>query len=112
MLPPDRTTINSMGGIIDQVAEFDNAENAIGYSVYYFFNRMHNRDETKLLSVDGMEPSNENIQNGTYPYIINYCAVIRKDEPKDSGARKILNWLLSEDGKQLISDTGFVPAES
>ena len=112
MLPPDRTTINSMGGIIDQVAEFDNAENSIGYSVYYFFNRMHNRDETKLLSVDGMEPSNENIQNGTYPYIINYCAVIRKDEPKDSGARKILNWLLSEDGKQLISDTGFVPAES
>lgn len=65
-----------------------------------------------MLSVDGIEPSNENIQNGIYPYIINYCAVIRKDEPKDSGARKVLNWLLSDDGKQLISDTGFVPEES
>lgn len=108
MTPKTETLIGAMGEIVDAVAEFDNSENSIGYSVYYYFSQMHNRSEVALASVDGVEPNDDNIRDGSYPFTIEYCVMIRKDEPEDSPVRKIVNFLLSEEGAKLVSDTGFV----
>lgn len=111
MMPAQTYQVQTMMGLVDQVADFDAAADSIGYSVYYYFSQMHNRDEVKLLKVDGVAPNDENIRSGAYPFIVDYAAVIRSSEPADSNARQIFNWLLSADGRSIVRDTGFVAVE-
>ena len=98
-----------MSGLIEVIASYDNSDRAIGYSVYYFANSMYSKDTIKFIKVDGVEPDPENISNGTYPYTSAYYAVLRKSEPQDTSARKLLAWLLSADGQKLAEDSGYVP---
>lgn len=51
-----------------------------------------------LYPVDGIMPSNSTIQDGSYPYVNDFYAVIRDDEPEDSPARLLFDWLTSEGG--------------
>ena len=62
-----------------------------------------------LYPVDGIMPSNSTIQDGSYPYVNDFYAVIRDDEPEDSPARLLFDWLTSEGGQELIAETGYVP---
>lgn len=49
--------IESMGGIIDAVASYDNASAGIGYSYYYYANTMYSSPDIKFLKVDGVLPT-------------------------------------------------------
>lgn len=111
MIDPKTNRINAMGEIIDMVAEYDNAKDSIGYTVYYYLSKMHTSDNVKALGVDGVIPTDETIRTGEYPYIIRYSIVIRKDEPQDSEVRKIIEFLKSDEGKALVKNTGFVNAQ-
>lgn len=106
--PPLEQIIAEMGMLIDAVASYDNAPDAIGYSYYYFVMDMWGSENIKLLAVDGVQPAPETITSGSYPYTTAYYAVIRSDEASDSPARQVVNWLLSEDGQKLAEDTGYV----
>ena len=101
--------INSMGELLDQVSSYNNQGNAIGYSVYFYARNMYSVPGLEFLSVDGVTPSNDTIQDGSYPYVNEFYAVIRDDEPEDSPAHLLFDWLTSEGGQELISDTGYVP---
>jgi len=62
----------------------------------------------KLLAVDGIEPSIENIRNGTYPFTISvYAVTTEKSNPR---SKEIIDWMLSPQGQELIEKTGFVGA--
>ena len=98
-----------MGGLIDKVAAYENKAGAIGYSVFYYATDMYQRNEVKLLKVDGVMPTKETIADGSYPYPTYYYAVIRKDEPKDSPARALINWMLSDEGQRVAAAAGYVP---
>ena len=111
MMPAQTHQVQTMMGLVDQVADFDAAVNSIGYSVYYYFSQMHNRDEVKLLKVDGVAPNDENIRSGAYPFIVDYAVVIRGSEPANSHARQIFNWIQSAQGRKIVRDTGFVAVE-
>lgn len=111
MIDPKTNRINAMGEIIDMVAEYDNAKDSIGYTVYYYLSKMHTSDNVKALGVDGVIPTDETIKAGEYPYIIRYSIVIRKDEPQDSEVRKIIEFLKSDEGKALVKNAGFVNAQ-
>ncbi len=99
----------NMGELIDAVAEYDNAENAIGYSYFYYVNTMYRRDKVKMLAVDGVEPSIKTIKNGQYPIYTNGFIVLRKDSPKDSPERKWVEAVLWERGSKIIEEAGYVP---
>jgi len=71
-------------------------------------NNMYIKDGIKLLAVDGVAPSNETIKNGTYPIVTPYYAIIRKDEPADSFARKFLQFALSKQGQEIAEQAGYV----
>lgn len=101
--------VAGMGGLIDSVAAYDNAESAIGYSVFYYATDMYGNDEVKLLGVDGVVPTGATIADGSYPLITYYYAVIRKDTPETDPARKMVDWLLSEEGQQVAEAAGYVP---
>ncbi|MBP1919962.1 PstS family phosphate ABC transporter substrate-binding protein [Youngiibacter multivorans] len=98
-----------MSGLIEVIAAYDNSDKAIGYSVYYYANSMYSKDTIKFVKVDGVEPNNKNISSDAYPYTSAYYAVLRKTEAKDSGARKLLLWILSDDGQKVSEDSGYVP---
>lgn len=98
-----------MGGIINQVADYRNYKNGLGYSFLFFATQMVNNKEIKLLSIDGTEPNHENIRSGKYPFAKAFYAVTRSDETQET--RDLINWILSEQGKELIRKSGFVPVE-
>jgi len=100
--------IGTMGGLVDAVAVYDGAENAIGYNVYYYVSRMKLDENIKLLAVEGVEPSNETISSGEYPFVNDFYAVIRADAPAGSPERILFEWMQSEAGQQLVAHEGYV----
>ena len=61
----------------------------------------------KLLEIDGVYPSDETIANGTYPLSNNTYIVMRKSEPQDSPARRMAEFMLTEQGQQCVEEAGF-----
>lgn len=104
----------SMADIINFVSAYDNAENAIGYSYYYYATTMFQdidkdiADGIKLLSVDGVKPNAETIRNGSYPFTTAYYIVIDKAADENSPARKLANYMLSDRGQKVATEAGYV----
>jgi len=98
-----------MSGLIEVIASYDNSDQAIGYSVYYYASSMYSKETVRFVAVDGVAPDPATISSDTYPFTSAYYAVMRNDEPADSAARQLLAWLLSDSGQQLAQDSGYVP---
>ena len=64
-------------------------------------------DQIKLLSINGIEPTLENIENGTYPIASEFFAVTRSDA--DENTLKLLEWIQGEQGQALVEATGYTP---
>ncbi|MCR5048577.1 MAG: substrate-binding domain-containing protein [Saccharofermentans sp.] len=80
---------------------------SIGYSYRYYLTGLVGNDGVKMLSVNGIYPDAENIRNGTYPLTANFYAVYRRDNDNPN-VRRIVDWLLSEEGQSMIEQTGYV----
>lgn len=99
-----------MGELIDVIASYRNTADSIGYSVYYYVHNMYMQEGIKLLKIDGVEPTNASIADGSYPWRQPFYAVIRADEPADSPARRLYDWLTTDEGRALIEEAGYVAA--
>lgn len=108
MKPTTETISQSMADIIDIISDYDNRETAIGYSYYYYATTMYTNAQMRLLEVNGIEPTYENIQTGLYDLQTAYYAVIRKDESENSNTRKLLNAMMSEIGQKVAKEAGYV----
>ena len=97
----------SMGGIINSVADYRNYENSIGYSFRFFAESMFQTDGIKLLTIDGIEPTVENIRNGSYPFVYDFYIIT--NGPPNGKTQLLVDWFLSQQGQQLIEQTGYVP---
>lgn len=88
---------------------------AIGYSVYAYYGSYEEMmtdvtpNKLKLLAVDGVLPTAESIADGTYPLADYNYIVLRSDEPKDSPARRLAEFMVSDAGQQAVADSGFLP---
>lgn len=117
MEAPKEDLIETMFEIINLVSNYDNGENSIGYSYYYYATTMFedmDKDITnriRLLSINGVEPNNETIGNDTYPLQTAYYIVINKDEPEDSNTRKLVDAMLSTRGQAVAKEAGYVPVK-
>ena len=105
---PTELVTAEMGELIDGVASYSNAGNALGYSVFYYAKEMYAQPGVKLLGAEGVQPSSETIADGSYPYVNPFYAVIRADEAPDSAARQVVAWLESPDGQKAVADAGYV----
>ncbi len=110
MEPPVDFAIQTMEGLIEAIAQYKGTRQAIGYSVYYYAHNMNPNDGLRFMAVDGVEPTNETIKSGAYPFVNDFYAVIRADEPADSPARRLYNFLCGDDGQALVSREGYVSA--
>ena len=100
--------ISTMGELIEAVKSYDNSAAAIGYTVYYYANDMKMADGLKIISVDDTEPCDETIRKGSYPFTNAYYCAIGASEEKDSPARLLYDWIVSEDGQRLVAAEGYV----
>ncbi len=102
---------NTMSDILEGMLSYNNEDNTLGYSVFYYANNMYFEKDLKLMGVNGVLPSTQTIYDGSYKLTNAFYAVIRTDEPKDSNARKIFDWLTGEAGQQLVLELGYVPVQ-
>ncbi len=98
-----------MGMLIDELARYNNEGNALGYSVFYYASYMYQQPGLKMIAVDGVQPSDETIADGSYPLLNEYYLVIRADEPENSPARQLRNWILTDEGRAAIIEAGYIP---
>ncbi|MBR4124667.1 MAG: substrate-binding domain-containing protein [Victivallales bacterium] len=107
MPPLKEDRVGGMGGIIHDVAAYRNYQAALGFSFRFYATEMLYNNQLKLLAIDGVAPTVENIQNGTYPLVT--TAYIVSAKPRSESAKKIVDFLLSPEGQRLVQETGYVP---
>ena len=114
MEPEKEDRIAGMGGIITQVASYRNHKNAIGFSFRFYSTEMVENEQIKLLALNGVEPTKETIRSGEYPISSNFYAVtaspMGQPAPEETNPelRAFLDWILSEQGQEIIEKTGYV----
>lgn len=80
---------------------------SIGFSFRFYMDGIVGNESVKMLSLNGVEPTAENIQNGTYPIIAQFYAIYRADN-KNENIPFLIDWLLSDEGQTLIEKSGYV----
>ncbi|MEK4520599.1 substrate-binding domain-containing protein [Psychrobacillus sp. FSL W7-1493] len=107
MEAPTEDIVSGMGGIIEEVAQYKNYKNAIGYTFRFYANEMVKNDQIKLLNINGIAPTKENIRNNQYPIASEFYVVTAStDNPH---VDEFVEWILSPQGQELVEKTGYVP---
>jgi phosphate transport system substrate-binding protein len=76
------------------------SENAIGYGFVM-------TGDARVISLDGVEPTIDNIKNGTYPLARKlYFVTLGQPSP---GAGAFIDYILSPAGAQIATENGFIP---
>jgi len=107
---PENVASELVGRLMSTVfLDLSQNNDGIAYSVRYYEHFMAGSARTRTIKIDGVAPNRETIEDGTYPYIADVYAVIRKDSQSESGPRKLLQWLLSTEGQAVVKQSGYVP---
>lgn len=104
---PMAINVQGMGELIECVAEYENKSCAIGYTYYYYMNNLYKNPDIKMIKINGISPENENLKNGTYPFTVPYYEVIREDESSDSCASWLYDYMISDEGQDIIELAGY-----
>lgn len=107
MIPAQKEKVETMGGMINVVSEYRNTHQSIGYTFRYYATQMNANKNIKLLAINGIAPTVENIRNGTYPYVMDAYMVTRDNPTAET--QKLVDWFLAPQGQALVEDVGYVP---
>ena len=107
MEAPTELRNDLMSGIIEQVSNYRSKSNSIGFSFRYYVEGIIQNPDIKVLSVDGVAPTAENIRNGSYPIVTPMYAVTYEENTNEN-VDLLLQWILSEEGQYIIEETGYV----
>ncbi len=97
-----RQELTSTGDVITTVGS---NENAIGYASLASV-----KDSVKIVSVDGVIPTEETIKDGSYAVQRPFVLVTKSDKKLSETAQKFYDYALSADAQSAIYDSGVVPA--
>ena len=107
MEAPTEMVNDLMSGIIEKVSNYKSKSNSIGFSFRYYVEGIIKNPDIKMLSVDGVAPTAENIKNGSYPIVTPIYAVTYEENTNEN-VEQLLAWILSEEGQYIIEETGYV----
>jgi len=79
------------------------SRNAIGYMGYSFVMK----GDTKVIALDGVQPSIESIKSGAYP-LARKLFFVTLGEPSP-GAKAFIDYILSPEGQKIAIENGFIP---
>lgn len=80
---------------------------SIGFSFRYYMDGIVGNEAVKMLALNGVYPSAENIQNGRYPIIAEFYAIYRADNANEN-IPVLIDWILSDEGQTIIEESGYV----
>jgi phosphate transport system substrate-binding protein len=84
--------------------------NGLGYTPYYYREYIiRDAFTVNALAVNGVNPDKKTIRNRSFPYTAEVYAIIRSDLDKSSMAYKIRDLLLTSAGRDVITESGYVP---
>jgi phosphate transport system substrate-binding protein len=106
--PPKEERVDFMMGAYEVVSDYINNKGAIGFSFRYYIETVIGRKDVKLISVDGIAPTVENIKSGTYPITGDLYAVTWKGNP-NKNVEVLLDWITGLQGQYIIEKTGYAP---
>ncbi|MBP5225390.1 MAG: substrate-binding domain-containing protein [Lachnospiraceae bacterium] len=104
--PMTYETANAMGGVIRRVAEYNGEAGAFGYTFRYFLEGLNQEKNVRMIAVDGVYPTVETIESGAYPLTVP-LVVVHDRNTKNPNVKRVIDYLLSEDGQQIIRKTGY-----
>lgn len=107
MEAPTELVNDLMSGIIEEVSNYKSKSNSIGFSFRFYVEGIIRNPDIKMLSVDGIAPTAENIKNGSYPIVTPIYAVTYEENTKENVDR-LVEWILSEEGQEILEKTGYV----
>ena len=107
MTPDKEEVVDAMGGMVEKVSAYQNHRNALGYSFRFYCTALMKGFDVKLLEINGVAPTAENIENGSYPLASSFYAVTRSDA--DENTRALLDWITGPQGQALVERTGYTP---
>ena len=99
--------VGFMGGIIEEVADYKSAPTSIGFSFRFYVEGIIKNPDIKMIAVNGIAPTKENIQNSTYPIIAPVYAVTYEGNTKET-VSQLISWILSDEGQYIIDKSGYV----
>lgn len=105
--PKREEYIESMAGIIDAVANYDNSKDSIGYSYYYYATTMYGNENIKFLAVDGISPNHDTIKDESYPLITAYYIVTLKGT-ENGAVNKVKKAMLESKGQEIARNAGYI----
>lgn len=106
MAPPTEVVYGSAYDDIIDNADFRKKPNAIGFSLRYCIRDVLDDPDIKLLAIDGVAPTQENIENGSYSLVTPIYAVTHEENTNEN-VDKLIDWILSEEGQYIIKETGY-----
>ena len=106
MNPPREHIIDTMSGITDMVSNYRNYSNSIGFSFRYYIEGIIKNPDIKLISIDGVAPTLDNISSDSYPITTNLYAVTYKNN-SNPNVKLLIDWILSDEGQEIIENTGY-----
>ena len=83
------------------------AGGSLGFSFRYYMDGIVENDAVKMISLNGVYPSAENIRNGTYPVVARFYAIYRADNENEN-VPALIDWILSDEGQTIIEQSGYV----
>ncbi len=101
----DNYISDGMADLIAQVGNYDNSRQAIGYSYLYYVDALYREGAVKVLALDGVAPTPENLRGGAYPFTVYYYAVF---DAGNENARAFADWLVSDEGQACVAQAGYV----
>ncbi len=105
--PETEEVVGFMGGIVEEVVDYRNQTSSIGFSFRYYLEGIVKHPDIKMIAVNGVAPTAENIRSSDYPIIAPVYAVTYENNPNPN-VEALVNWILSEEGQYIIKETGYV----
>lgn len=81
----------------------------IAFTPFYYFTYISATESSKVIGVNGIAMTKENIKNDTYPYTSHVYAAVRSDIDKSSLAYRMFEFLTTEEGQAIVEESGYVP---
>ncbi len=100
--------LNEMSALVDHIGGYNNSTAGIGYTYQYYLDALYRNQSIKTIAIDGVQPSEENLRSGLYPFTTHYYGVIRAGEEEGPGGQ-FLDWMLSDEGQLCIQQAGYIP---
>lgn len=107
MQPQKYNKVSGMGGIVKRVAEYSHGSGAIGYSFRYFVETLHPDERVKIIAVDGVPPTRENIRSGRYALAYPFYAITVEGRESEH-TQQLLHWLQGGEAAEIIERSGYV----